>query len=185
MNPTRLFSIAAFALVAMFTLAGCDIETARTPSFEEDRYQSELAFEGQWSVKFNGIVNIEVDKEGTVNVYGFAQSNGGGGTSSPDIKISGPSKFAVHGCDRVTVVNGATVSAYSCSVVRARSGTTIDAYNCGMLEAYGAVKSVVPHGSTQFKKLPEPDSQLPVEKPASKPTPQAPPEGSPTTKQAQ
>lgn len=178
MNPMRLVSLIALAFASVLTLTGCDDQNVRAPGFEEDHYKSEITVEGQWSVKFNGTVNIEVDKAGTVNIYGFAQSNGNGGTYFPDAKVSGPAKFSLHSFDRVTVVDGASVSAFSCSTIRARSGTTVDAYNCGTIEAYGAVKSVRPHGSTKLEKFPEPDSLI-SPAPATQPAPPSQPTTAP------
>lgn len=182
MNSKQLFSVVA-ALFTMLMLAGCAPPEARTLSFVEDSYTSDFSVRGKWAVRVDGKVTVEVDEAGTVNIYSSVHRENGR-DYWPNIKVSGPAKFAVHSGNRVTATDGATVAAYECSVVRARAGTTVDAYNCDLVEAYGAVKSVQPHGRTRVEKYPEPDSLATPETPTSKPTPQVPPTGSPSAEPA-
>lgn len=150
----------------MLTLTGCGQGTPPVaPGFQEDAYGSELFASGKWSVKFDRKALVEVDSDGTIHIYGISEQQNGS-TVWPNIKVSGEARFAVHSCNRLTVTDNAMVQAYQCTLVRACKGTSVTGYNCGLIEAYGEVKSVMAHGSTQLKKLPEPGTPL-VEKPAS------------------
>jgi len=170
-----------FVLYAILAV-GCDQGPQRAPGFEEDSYTSEILLKDNSSIKFNGKVKIEIDKEGVPEIYCFAEQSNSS-TTYPNVRVSGVSSFQVHGCGRVTVADGASVKAYGCALVRARENTSVAAYNCELVEKYGELKSLESHGSTKVRTFPAPGSPVPAAAPVNS-APAAAPAAAPAPSQA-
>jgi hypothetical protein len=145
---------AAFALMlACIGLSGCAEQPA--PTYEQllpdDSYTSEFSdVENKWSVQWNGSVKMDLDADGTVNIYGVASGN-----SKPDIKVSGKGRFTVHDAQNLKAENGARVDAHNCGLVKAGRGTTVRAYACDTVRALSTV-SLESHGRTQVQTIEDP-----------------------------
>lgn len=141
-------------LFAMFIMVGCDQVPSPPPEVNDDSYTSDVSSKGEWQVRYDGRVTIEIDQEGVVNVYGITYTSGNS-TYRPDIKVSSKNGtvFKVHNANNVKADDGVTLYAYNSSLVKASHQTRIYAYNCDKVLAVHDAGEIDAHGTTRIQRM--------------------------------
>lgn len=141
-------------LFAMFIMVGCDQVPSPPPEVNDDTYTSDVSVKGQWQVRFDGRVTIEIDQEGVVNVYGITYTSGNS-TYRPDVKVSSTNGtvFKVYNAHNVKADDGVTLHAYNSGLVKASHQARVFAYNCDNVLAVHDAGLIEPHGNTQVQRM--------------------------------
>jgi|AGTN01.1.fsa_nt_gi hypothetical protein len=150
-------------LFAMFIMVGCDQVASPPPEVNDDAYTSDVSSKGNWQVRYDGRVTIEIDQEGVVNVYGITYTSGNS-TYRPDIKVStsNGTVFKVHNANNVKADDGVTLYAYNSRLVKASHQARIFAYNCDRVLAVHDVGDIDAHGITKVQRMSGPTTPKPA-----------------------
>ncbi|MDZ4833991.1 MAG: hypothetical protein SGJ27_09465 [Candidatus Melainabacteria bacterium] len=154
LKKLRLSFVASLlAGVCLLCLNGCAAKPGRQVEklMQDDTYDVKIVHEKTWTVQYQGLVNITIDADGIVNIYGTSATSIG--AIMPNVKVSGPAKFIVHSAQNLKAEDGAIVDAHNCVLVKAGDRTTVRAYQCQTVRALNTATSVLPFGNTQIERV--------------------------------